>query len=362
MLRRSSPQEVACALVKTPYREAADRDTAPKASYLMRASVAWPCDSDAEVRPGPTRAARLGRASAERSGDRGKFARIGRSLHVSGGLLARMSSADEVRSFGRVAEPEPERREHWEDLADHLGGAYLRYSFTKGTAQEVGFLIDVLGLRPGMRVLDVGCGPGRHSHELARRGMEVVGVDIAQRFVDLATEHVPAEAPGSASFERHDARHLPFADEFDAAISLCQGAFGLSGPQAGGPRPLALDPYNLAADQAVLEGMRQAVRPGSPIAVSAFSAYFQVRWLEDHDTFDAATGVNHESTEIRDEQGRPTTTDLWTTCSTPRELRLLFEHAHLAVDAIHSVEPGRYAPKVPSIDTPELLVLGHRSV
>src|SRR3546814_11302338 len=76
-----------------------------------------------------------------------------------------------------------------------------------------------------MRVLDVGCGPGRHAHALARRGMEVVGVDISQRFVDLAS----ADAPPGASFVRADARALTFDGEFHAAISLCQGAFGLTG-------------------------------------------------------------------------------------------------------------------------------------
>jgi len=72
--------------------------------------------------------------------------------------------------------------------------------------------------------------------------------------------------------------------------------------------------------------------------------------------------VNHETTEIRDEEGTPVAADLWTTCSTPRELRLLFDRAGLTVDAIHSVEPGKYAAAAPSVDTPELLVLGHRAV
>src|SRR5439155_8412629 len=106
---------------------------------------------------------------------------------------------------------------HWfEPLADHLGAAYLRYSFTKGTEQEVDFLFDALSLRPGDHLLDVGCGPGRHAHAFAARGVDVVGIDIAQRFVDLANATVLDGAP--ARFERVDARHLPFADEFDAAI------------------------------------------------------------------------------------------------------------------------------------------------
>src|SRR3982751_4877735 len=77
-----------------------------------------------------------------------------------------------------------ENGRHWfEAVADHLGGAYLRYSFTKGTEQEVSFLVECLGLPPGARILDVGCGPGRHAHALGRLGFDVVGVDISERFV-----------------------------------------------------------------------------------------------------------------------------------------------------------------------------------
>jgi SAM-dependent methyltransferase len=237
--------------------------------------------------------------------------------------------------------------DHWfEPVADHLGAAYLRYSFTKGTEQEVGFLVDALGLGSGARVLDVGCGPGRHAHALARRGLEVVGVDISRRFVELAA----ADAPPGATFLRADARALAFDAEFDAAISLCQGAFGL----AGGPGA------PLDGDGGVLAGIARALRPGGAAAVSAFSAYFQVRWLEDADTFDAEAGVNHERTAVRDESGTEVTTDLWTTCFTPRELRLLAARAGLAPRAVWSVAPGAYAAEAPSLDTPEFLLVAHR--
>jgi SAM-dependent methyltransferase len=237
--------------------------------------------------------------------------------------------------------------DHWfEPIADHLGSAYLRYSFTKGTEQEVAFLVDVLGLRPGQRVLDVGCGPGRHAHALAERGIEVHGVDVSQRFVDLAT----AGAPPGATFERADARHLRFDGTFDAAISLCQGAFGLTGGP-GAP---------LDADGLVLDGMARALRPGGGLAVSAFSAYFQVRFLEDQDHYDADAGVNHERTIVKDEEGRDAEVDLWTTCFTPRELRLLAAQAGLEVRDLWSVTPGAYRPDPPSLEAPELLLVAAR--
>ncbi len=227
---------------------------------------------------------------------------------------------------------------HWfEPLAEHMGPAYLRYSFTKGTEQEVAFLVGALGLTAGMRALDVGCGPGRHAYALAERGVEVHGVDISQTFVDLANE----KAPAGATFERADARALRFDEQFDVAISLCQGAFGLVGDE----------------DAAVLTGMARAVKVGGRVAFSAFSSYFAVRFLEDQDTFDAATGVNHETTAVKDEAGNEKAADLWTSCFTPRELRLLCDAAGLAVEHIWSVTPGAYAENPPGLDLPEYLTV-----
>ena len=58
---------------------------------------------------------------------------------------------------------------------------------------ELPAIVDALGLAPGMSVLDVGCGPGRHSLALARRGFEVVGVDHSAEFVRLARDAAAAD-------------------------------------------------------------------------------------------------------------------------------------------------------------------------
>ena len=63
------------------------------------------------------------------------------------------------------------------------------------------------------------------------------------------------------SFFQVDARQMPFDDEFDAVISICQGGFGLMGKD----------------DSVVLRRMAEAVRPGGIVVLTAFSAYFAAR-------------------------------------------------------------------------------------
>jgi SAM-dependent methyltransferase len=229
-------------------------------------------------------------------------------------------------------------------IARFLGSAYLRNAFTKGTEQEVEFLVDALGLEPGQRVLDVGCGPGRHALALARRGMEVVGVDLSPDFVALARDAARAgEVP--ASFEVLDVRDLAYEGEFDATVCLCQGGFGLLGG---------------ADDAAVIEPIVRAVTPGGGVAITAFSSYFALRGLEDGEDFDPVTGVLHEVSTVRDNEGEEQEFDAWTTCFTARELTLIAEAAGLHVDAVHGVTPGRYQVAPPALDQPELLLLGRR--
>ena len=107
--------------------------------------------------------------------------------------------------------------DHWfQKAASHMGEAYRRYSFTKGTEQEVQFLIKQLDLVPGMRLLDVGCGPGRHAHLFAKAGIEVVGIDISKEFIDIAS----SKEINGTKFLNLDARSMTFDKEFDAVVSL----------------------------------------------------------------------------------------------------------------------------------------------
>jgi len=235
-------------------------------------------------------------------------------------------------------------------IARHLGRAYWApdtgrvMAFTRGTEQEVGFLVDALELRPGMRVLDVGCGPGRHALALARRGIEVVGVDLSEDFVALARESARTE-PLSARFEVGDVRELAVETGFDAVLCLCQGGFGLLG---GRDEP------------GVFRRIGAAVGPAGGLALTAFSAAFALRFLEDGETFDPATGVLHERSTVRNEDGDERVFDLWTTCFTPRELALMAAGAGLDVSGVHGVAPGRYRAAPPTLDDPELLLLARR--
>ena len=67
----------------------------------------------------------------------------------------------------------------WEAFFDAHAPVYEDNVFTKNTIFEVDFLLEELSLQVGGSVLDVGCGTGRHSIELAKRGYALTGLDLS---------------------------------------------------------------------------------------------------------------------------------------------------------------------------------------
>ncbi len=90
---------------------------------------------------------------------------------------------------------------------------------TDWTKQEVDFLVDVLNLKPGQRILDIPCGYGRHSIELSKKGFTVTGIDISARFIKGLTEKVNAEKLNIKAV-RADILKIQLNEHFAGAVCL----------------------------------------------------------------------------------------------------------------------------------------------
>lgn len=80
-------------------------------------------------------------------------------------------------------------------------------------------LIGLLSLQPGSKVLDLCCGVGRHSLELARRGYEVTGFDRTADYLEQGRKQAALENL-NVNFVQGDMRRFCALDEFDAVINL----------------------------------------------------------------------------------------------------------------------------------------------
>lgn len=92
------------------------------------------------------------------------------------------------------------------------------------TPAQVDFLLRRVDLGPGSRVLDLGCGHGRHSNELARRGHLVLGVDLTPSFLEVARKEAERDAL-STQFVLGDMSVIHVEEPFDLAVCLFD-AFG----------------------------------------------------------------------------------------------------------------------------------------
>ena len=142
-----------------------------------------------------------------------------------------------------MTEPAPWYRTFFDDQYFTIYERRIAPSFT---IPEVDGVVSLLGLAPGTRILDLCCGHGRHSIELARRGFDVTGLDLSEVFLRRAEADATA-AGVSVRWVRSDMRDIPFVSEFDVIANLFT-AFGYLESESD--------------DQRVLAQVRKALRPG----------------------------------------------------------------------------------------------------
>lgn len=252
-----------------------------------------------------------------------------------------------------IARPEPPPADappYWRDIGDFQGGDYRRNAFAQATDAELDALWRRLDLSAGVRILDVGCGTGRHLVAAARRGATGVGVDVSPGLVAAARDAVRAagldERVEVRTGDARDLGALGLGGPFDVAWSLSQGAIGT----------------DLDADRSILAGMANVVRPGGQVVVTLFHALFAVRHLAPGDAFDPQRLLHHHVGEVRGRDDRRRAFDLWATAHTAPGARRLCEAAGLEVERIVGASPGDYARGDLGLDDPEMLVVCRRPV
>ncbi len=235
---------------------------------------------------------------------------------------------------------------YYQEIGDFQRELYGKMGFVQGTVQEVDFLADLLRLPDGARILDVGCGTGRHSLEFARRGFHPVGIDISSGLIDVARE-IAATEHLDAAFHVGDARALDFAGEFDAAICLCQGAFGIAGDEAG--------------HRQILAGVSRALRPGAPFVLTAINAVSAIRSQDPAASFDPYTLTSSWTETFRSPAGETQDMVVHCTAFTYRELKWLLEDAGLKVQAAYGCVAGGFERKSLTRDDIEIMMVAGKA-
>jgi len=109
--------------------------------------------------------------------------------------------------------------EWWKSFFDEPYAKAILESFEERASQEVDFIEDALSLSRNVKILDLCCGLGRHSIELAKRGYQVTGVDVTSQY--LETARAKAKEKGvKIDFIEGEMRNISFYEEFNAAINM----------------------------------------------------------------------------------------------------------------------------------------------
>ncbi len=117
-------------------------------------------------------------------------------------------------------------KQWYESLFENYAQKYDKECFVQGTIGECNFIEQEINRDKSLKIIDIGCGTGRHSIELVKRGYQITGIDLSESQLKRAREKAKEQGV-EIDFQKHDARDHPFKGEFDLAIMLCEGGFSL---------------------------------------------------------------------------------------------------------------------------------------
>jgi 2-polyprenyl-3-methyl-5-hydroxy-6-metoxy-1,4-benzoquinol methylase len=234
-------------------------------------------------------------------------------------------------------------KQWYETLFENYGKTYENESFTQGTIGECDFIGQELNFNKSLKILDVGCGTGRHSIELSKRGYSVTGFDLSESQLTVAREKAAKENL-KIDFQKHDARNLPFNQEFDAAIMLCEGGFPL----------METDEMNFE----ILKNVTKSLKDKSKFIFTTLNGLFPLYHSVEKfcaansggdnatyrsKTFDLMTFRDHNITEIVDDSGIKKTLDCSERYYVPSEITWMLKSLGYKKNDIFGAKLGAFS-------------------
>ncbi len=249
-------------------------------------------------------------------------------------------------------------KQWYEELFENYGMKYDNESFTQGTGGECDFIEKEIGYDKKTKILDIGCGTGRHSIELARRGYTVVGIDLSESLLQRAREKASGQNL-PIIFQKQDARNLPFFHEFDLAIMLCEGAFPL----------METDEMNFQ----ILQNAANALKPNGKLIFTTLNGLFPLfhsvkEFLDSqtkegnakygNNTFDLMTFRDHSITYVEDDLGNKKALECNERYYAPCEITWLLKTLNFKTIEIFGAKLGAFSrsDKLSTVDF-EMLVI-----
>lgn len=235
------------------------------------------------------------------------------------------------------------KKQWYEILFENYGQKYDNESFTQGTIGECDFIEQELKSDKSLKILDVGCGTGRHSIELSKRGYSVTGIDLSESQLARAREKA-IQNNLKIDFQKHDARNLPFSSEFNIAIMICEGAFPL----------METDEMNFE----ILKNVTKSLKEGGKFIFTTlnglFPLYHSVEEFCDStvdagnatyrsNTFDLMTFRDHNITEVEDDLGSKKSIDCNERYYVPSEITWLLKSLGYNTIEIFGAELGAFS-------------------
>lgn len=231
----------------------------------------------------------------------------------------------------------------YESLFENYAEKYDNESFTRGTIGECDFLEQELNFDKSFKILDVGCGTGRHAIEMTKRGYQVTGVDLSENQLSRARKKA-AQAGLNIDFQKQDARKLPFNEEFDVAIMLCEGGFPL----------METDEMNFEILKSVTNSLKQ---PGKFVFTTLnglFPLFNSVEKFTNAESkegnaryhsnsFDLMTFRDYNITEFEDDSGNKKTLESNERYYVPSEISWLLKSLRYKVIDIYGAKIGAYS-------------------